>query len=269
VAEATNEQIAGEAYPALLTAGTAWFGFTESDIEGLFVEIQRDAAAITALFDVPESARPSPAETLRRAHAALAELSLRSAEEQVRWRQEAEMLADEVATDTLTGVASRRALNSRLSREIDTARSAGGALGVLMVDIDYFKKINDVYGHQIGDEVLRALANTLQRGVRPRDMVARLGGDEFVVLLPESSIRASRFVAERLRLAVEKIDLRDEDASRVRINVSIGVTEYSAYSADGPADLLAQADRALYLAKAAGRNRVARVPARLPRPQAA
>ncbi len=257
LAEASGELNPGEAYRDYIASAAAWYGFSESEAEKLFLEVQRDAAETRELFEIPDWGGPNPAELLQRAHAALAELSLHAVEEQVRWRKEAETLADEVATDPLTGVANRRALSGRLTREIEIARSTGSPLSVLMIDLDHFKTVNDTQGHGRGDDLLRALAAVLRKGVRPRDVVARYGGDEFSVLLPGSGLRAAVFVGERLRQGVEKLDLRDADGKRLAITASFGVAEYNPVEHEGPEALLAQADRALYEAKRAGRNQVA------------
>ncbi|MCC6237908.1 MAG: GGDEF domain-containing protein [Dehalococcoidia bacterium] len=255
--EASGELNPGEAYRDYLANAASWYGLSEPEAANLFLDVQRDAGETRDLFELPDWGGPNPAELLQRAHVALAELSLHAVEEQVRWRKEAETLADEVATDPLTGVANRRALSGRLMRELEIARSTGSPLSVLMIDLDRFKTINDTHGHGRGDELLRALAGVLRRGVRPRDLVARYGGDEFSVLLPGSGVRAAMFVGERLRQGVEKLDVRDDEGKRLTITASFGVAEYDPLKHEGPEPLIAAADEALYEAKRGGRNQVA------------
>ena len=121
-----------------------------------------------------------------------------------------------------------------------------------MVDIDHFKSVNDRYGHAVGDEAIRAMAEACLQGKRKSDIVGRVGGEEFAVLLPETSLTRARVVAERIRKAVAKQSLRADEA-QYKITASIGIAEASV-SMSGAGSLLAAADQALYQAKAKGRN---------------
>ncbi|OGH62039.1 MAG: hypothetical protein A3G34_03395 [Candidatus Lindowbacteria bacterium RIFCSPLOWO2_12_FULL_62_27] len=167
-------------------------------------------------------------------------------------------------TDELTRVYIRRFFNQRLTDEIDASTKNRTPLSLLMLDIDHFKKVNDTYGHQVGDVVLVALARILTQTVRSidvreaerrRDIVARLGGEEFSIILPGTSLSAAAAVGERIRAAVETYqDLKFEDGGVLTFTVSIGVAEWPA--GQSGEDLIRASDEALYEAKRAGRNRV-------------
>jgi diguanylate cyclase (GGDEF)-like protein len=137
-----------------------------------------------------------------------------------------------------------------LERELDTAQETGNQFYLLMLDLDHFKRINDVYGHGFGDQVLLACAQAVQGILRKGDIIARYGGEEFIVILiPQSSIKVS-VLAERIRQAVESLQFQYE----VTVTVSIGVTK--CLPGDTVDDLINRADHCLYQAKQAGRNRV-------------
>jgi diguanylate cyclase (GGDEF)-like protein len=153
-------------------------------------------------------------------------------------------------TDTLTGVWNRRKFNELVAVEVARAQRYGQPLSLTLADADQFKRVNDTYGHDVGDAVLRELAHVVREQVREVDSVARWGGEEFVVLCPGVSVSGCRELAERLRLAV---------AARVfpavgRVTVSLGVTGYA--KGDTPDALFTRADAALFAAKQAGRDRV-------------
>lgn len=151
--------------------------------------------------------------------------------------------------DPLTGLKNRRSLEALLA-EWTVQAEAGLELALLAIDIDFFKRINDTYGHQMGDAVLQELAWKLEAGTGDKGIVARLGGEEFVIVLPETGMEAALQLAEELHSR-----LQSADWLHVRITVSIGV---AAFLAGDTADtLFKRADKALYAAKNAGRNRVA------------
>jgi len=161
--------------------------------------------------------------------------------------------------DYLTGAPSRRAFFAAAEREHARARRRGSGLGLLLMDVDHFKRINDTHGHDIGDQVLRDLVKHTQEVIRKIDYCARLGGEEFAVLLPDANLETALAVAERVRAALDRSLQVAPATIRVAYTVSIGVAmleEDEAFSG-----LMARADKALYAAKAGGRNRVMRAPA--------
>ena len=170
-----------------------------------------------------------------------------------RRRLEAE-LRRMAAQDPLTGLANRRELERLLRLELQRAARHGRPLAVLVLDVDRFKLVNDGHGHQAGDRVLVELAQRLRGLAREVDVVARLGGDEFVVVLPETDLAGGRAFAERVRAAVAERPFR-VDGLELPVTVSLGVAAFPDHGASLRA-LLVQGDRALYAAKAAGRNRV-------------
>jgi diguanylate cyclase (GGDEF)-like protein len=157
-------------------------------------------------------------------------------------------------TDSLTGLHNRRHFFELAEREFDRARRYRHSLSAIMLDIDHFKQVNDVYGHTIGDLVLQTLATCCLKHVRSSDILARYGGEEFVVLMPETDLIGASVAAERMRWCVEKSPVETEGGP-VAITISLGVASAAADCAD-LATLLRAADTALYAAKRAGRNRV-------------
>ncbi len=163
-------------------------------------------------------------------------------------------------TDVLTGWHNRRYLQTRMREELARARRDGTTLTCLMLDVDHFKTINDNFGHLVGDQVLREIAQRVEAQVRASDVTARYGGEEFAILLPQTSRAHGALLAERIRAAVADEPF-DAGGEGVTITVSIGVAELSPALEEGDFKslgeaLLARADTGLYAAKAAGRNRV-------------
>jgi diguanylate cyclase (GGDEF)-like protein len=160
--------------------------------------------------------------------------------------------------DGLTGIANRRCFDDRLQHEWSRASRAKAPLSLIMADVDYFKRYNDAYGHQRGDDCLKTVSSVLQRlASRTSDLAARYGGEEFAVILPSTHLEGAREVAERIRAEVEAAALphaRSDVASWVTL--SLGVATLFPGADGQPASLVSQADQSLYLAKEAGRNRV-------------
>lgn len=162
-------------------------------------------------------------------------------------------------TDPLMAIHNRRYLERRLDEEVARANRYGLPLSLLMIDIDHFKDINDTLGHPVGDHVLTALGKLIGDACRDSDIAARYGGEEMVIIAPNTVAATAALFAERLRKAVESTALLPADASNsgqpVHVTVSIGVAELGEHARD-LAGLLASADRNLYRAKSAGRNRI-------------
>lgn len=161
--------------------------------------------------------------------------------------------------DYLTGLLNRRAWDDLLEREIRRAARNGASLAVIMADVDLFKKYNDHYGHQAGDECLRKVAEQFRAATRrPGDAAGRYGGEEFCVVLPDTDEAAAREIADRIRGNIEAMGLPHELHPAGHVTASFGVASANFSQAGGDAGpgLVAMADKALYAAKAAGRNRV-------------
>jgi diguanylate cyclase (GGDEF)-like protein len=165
-----------------------------------------------------------------------------------------EILEHLVVVDPLTGVANRRAIDTFAQEEYDRAQRYKTNFSVLMIDLDHFKKVNDTYGHYIGDECLKIVAEKLDNALRTVDQFGRFGGEEFVAILPQTSLTEAIKVAERLRIEVDQLvpDIKDFSSS---LSVSIGVSTFQEKD-KAPMDIFVRADQALYEAKAMGRNLV-------------
>ena len=159
-------------------------------------------------------------------------------------------------TDGLTGLNNRQTILQRLAMEIRRAVRRKTGVGVLMVDLDHFKRVNDTHGHPVGDVVLRRVAETIQHSVRDYDSVGRVGGEEFLVVAPDIDERLLASMAERIRTQIEAIDF-DDVIEGLRMTASVGTTLCERAMPESPDSVIARADAALYRAKAEGRNRVA------------
>jgi diguanylate cyclase (GGDEF)-like protein len=162
----------------------------------------------------------------------------------------------QAAVDGLTGLATYRVLRDRLASEVARSDRTGDSFAVLFVDLDHFKQVNDDFGHEAGNEVLRGAARECNAHIRTTDLAARYGGDEFVLVLVRTGVEGALGVADKVRVGVEVMG-RDLRYPEGLISASIGVAEFMPGRGPGTEDVLVAADRALYRAKAAGRNQVA------------
>lgn len=159
------------------------------------------------------------------------------------------------STDPLTGLANRRAVLERLEAELERSRRQGTPLSCLVVDVDHFKQVNDLFGHLQGDSVLKGVAEEARRSLRSYDLLGRFGGEEFLAVLPGADLETAASAAERLRAAIsEGVQFRDAEETEHGVTVSVGVAHLRAD--ETLQSLLHRADEAMYLAKALGRNRV-------------
>ncbi len=157
--------------------------------------------------------------------------------------------------DALTGAYNRRYLDERLIAEHSFAERHGLNLAVLMVDIDHFKEVNDQFGHAIGDSVLRVVAESIRRIIRPEDLFARYGGEEFVIVARAVDLRGAAIFAERVRKRIEHLPMPPNGPHRLTVSVGVAVATPE-HPFENPFALIEAADRALYVAKSQGRNLV-------------
>ena len=162
----------------------------------------------------------------------------------------------ELATvDGLTGLFVRRYFDGRLREELERARRYQTEFSVVLLDVDNFKKLNDTYGHGVGDRVLREVAQVMRRNMRGVDIPARYGGEEFAFILPRTGMLDAHAVAERLRQDISEARIAADDKV-VRVSASLGLSSYPESGAESADEMVKLADTALYRAKQTGKNRV-------------
>lgn len=165
------------------------------------------------------------------------------------------------STDELTGLTNRRGFYERFEAEVERARRQKSEMTVALIDVDYFKRFNDTYGHLCGDLILKSLAELFALNVRKSDMVCRFGGEEFAILLPDTGLQAATDLLERVRAKVERMEVKGLNGETLKVTISAGVSSVSVAGQGDPgreviSESLAAADERLYLAKERGRNQV-------------
>jgi diguanylate cyclase (GGDEF)-like protein len=161
-------------------------------------------------------------------------------------------LREKSIRDLLTGLYNRRFFEELLGKEFSRVKRTGQPIGLLFLDIDHFKRLNDTHGHQFGDRVLSTVAQCIERASRDSDVVARFGGEEFVVLLTNATTGSPEIVAERIRSSVESLEL-EQNGVRAPVTISIGAAS-SQEPDDSPQALIGRADEMLHQSKKSGRN---------------
>ncbi len=165
------------------------------------------------------------------------------------------LLEELVKKDGLTNLYNHRYFHDRMVEEFNRCKRYGLSVSCVLMDIDFFKKINDTYGHQAGDEILRKLAEIILASIRDVDIAARYGGEEFALILPHTSIENAVKFSERLRSSVAETDFQF-DGNSIKVTVSLGVAAFPVNDPKTHTDIIRFADEALYTAKTSGRNRV-------------
>lgn len=226
-------------------------GHPESGGPPLAVSLGTDDEHVGSLLIYPERGRPFNEDEGRLAHWLAAQASI--ALENARLHRAVEQQA---ITDDLTGLANRRRFRESLGLEVSRAERFGGSLALVLADLDDFKRVNDLYGHQVGDDVLRRFADLMRESVREFDLAVRYGGEEFAVLVPETDPEGGAHLAERLAEALRGTRFTSRIGESFSVTASFGV---AAFPGAGSAEqLMLAADRALYRAKKEGKNRVIR-----------
>ena len=172
-------------------------------------------------------------------------------------KEEVRQLEELVSTDTLTGLYNYRHFTNTITQEIERSKRTGQPTTLIMLDADHFKKVNDDWGHETGNQALKLIANCLKRNIRKLDIACRYGGEEYAIILPSSDIGTSAQVAERIREAVESAIVTSSDGEQIiKLTISLGLSTYLGNQDDDWHKLVERADNELYRAKQQGRNQV-------------
>ena len=264
--------IRDEAGPAIEVARLRAQSILNLGEERLAPILKEIAAAMTGevakLFEVDVGSPDDIQSILEQAKEALVEATFRAEQEADEARESAteleqknRELAVESQTDKLTRLANRDRCDRYLAEQFQLAQQKGRPLSVLFCDVDFFKKVNDGYGHAVGDVVLVTVAGLLAQRMRGADLVARYGGEEFVILLPDTPAVGAKVVGERLRARVEAASIEYGGETPMKVTISVGSASFEPGSpVSSPLELVKAADEALYAAKRGGRNRVVDLP---------
>lgn len=173
-------------------------------------------------------------------------------------RKEIDRAREDALTDGLTNLVNRKGFDKAMVTRMASPELAEKGLCLIMADIDHFKNINDTYGHMFGDKIIRAIAQVIAQNVKGKDTAARYGGEEFVILLPDTPIKGAQVLAETIRAAVESSRIKRSNETIAKVTLSFGVASYIPGESSG--ELIERADKALYVSKHQGRNRVTLAP---------
>lgn len=232
----------------------AWFDMDREQCRSAMSEITEHVEDVHRAMALPKGNMRPVADIEAEVRECMAELSVAAQLESQALAQQRDDLQRRATTDRLTGIANRAGFDERLATEIERAVRGRRPLTLLMIDVDRFKRVNDLYGHVAGDEVLRGIAATLGDAVRKIDFVARYGGEEFAVVGPETGPEGAPAFAERIRSLVEQRTVRCDGRS-LGVTISVGAVVFTKLTRhDTAGDIVREADAQLYAAKRAGRN---------------
>ena len=244
-----------EAVEMYRLACQSWFRMDTEQADAMLQDIDADARVMRTVLELPGGSVLTAGEILSRANEALALLTLQAEADNARLERERDQFSIQASSDPLTGVANRREFERVLDQQLRLARRYGFRVSIAMLDLDHFKRLNDTFGHQAGDEVLRQAAAVVRQNVRASDTVARYGGEEFVIVMPNTSLGGAASLANRVRAALDA-HIVEFEGRDIFVTMSVGVAVYDPRSGASATELVGAADAALYEAKHAGRNAV-------------
>ena len=229
-------------------------GMAEADCDAMLEEIGHSTREVASMFDIQIGPGSNFEDILKRAKDALVDLTLQSQQQATALQTQNVQLRKEATTDALTGLANRGKFDAFLAQQFDLAVQSGKTLGLLLLDLDQFKRVNDRHGHPVGDQVLKAISKVVANAARPADLAARYGGEEMALILPETGSDTAAKLAESVRRAVAAKRLSFNGTS-ISVTISVGVACFEPGSPlKASAHLLKAADLAVYNAKKSGRN---------------
>lgn len=231
------------------------YGFQSAlDAAEIGKDLIKQTKDISPIFDLQFSDENELENLLESAKQELLNISMQMVGDMIGKNSELELLRQQANKDAMTQLHNYKAFCESLNQEINRAARYKNNLSLVMADIDFFKSINDGFGHPAGDQVLKAVARALQKGLRDCDFVARYGGEEFAIILPETQLKDALLVAERLREKIKALEI-SYDSRPIRVTMSFGVAAFGHFPPMSFNDLVKSADDALYSAKKQGRDR--------------
>ncbi len=263
-AAALGSENAADQLPELLAKSRLWFNLTSADMAVLLGQIGKASAELAKLFGKPVGVIANSAELMHQANEELVNQQIAAAREAEQLRERNEALTKQTITDALTGIGNRKRFNDEAERMFAESATIGRSFALVMCDGDKFKSVNDTHGHHVGDAVLRELASRIATALGSSGVPCRYGGEEFALLIPGATLAEAVAIAELVRKAVQtpEFDLSSTPGApaTLPITISLGVACNDPAGAGAFASLtgvIEAADKALYTAKHAGRNRVA------------